>query len=183
VFAKSRPPQYTPSPWPLVAVGQAAERAGERVSGTISGFHFKARTKSDRCGLTVWAQRRDRREDAGRLARGDRHARAARRDRHAPDRPGPPFIRPYGQEWLASEHILTCPLAGRNATMIARAGGLDQGNIILNLIDAERRGFSPSFPRSAWERTPRRFAASARQDAERPGSLVPTQSVGTRELG
>ena len=62
----------------------------------------------------------------------------------APIRPGPPFIRPYGQEWLASEHILTCPLAGRHATMIARAGGLDQGNIILNLIDAERRGLGPS---------------------------------------
>jgi len=29
-------------------------------------------------------------------------------------------------------------------TMIVRAGGLDQGNIILNLIDAERRGLSSS---------------------------------------
>ena len=39
----------------------------------------------------------------------------------APVRPGQPFIRPYGEEWLASERILTCPLAGRKPTMIARA--------------------------------------------------------------
>ena len=62
----------------------------------------------------------------------------------APVRPGPPFIRPYGQEWLASENALTCPLPGIRPTMIARAGGLDQGNIILNLADAERRGLAPS---------------------------------------
>ncbi len=61
----------------------------------------------------------------------------------APVRPGSPFIRPYGQEWRASEHVLTCPLAGIRPTMIARAGGLDQGNIILNLADAEQRGLSP----------------------------------------
>jgi ribulose-bisphosphate carboxylase large chain len=62
----------------------------------------------------------------------------------APVRPGAPFIRPYGQEWRASEQILTCPLADRRPTMIARAGGLDQGNIIPNLIDAEQRGLAPS---------------------------------------
>jgi len=62
----------------------------------------------------------------------------------APVRCGAPFIRPYGDEWRASERVLTCPLAGRNPTMIVRAGGLDQGNIILNLIDAERRGLSSS---------------------------------------
>jgi ribulose 1,5-bisphosphate carboxylase large subunit-like protein len=62
----------------------------------------------------------------------------------APVRPGPPFIRPYGEEWRASEQILTCPLAGRRQTMIARAGGLDQGNIIPNLIDAQQRGLAPS---------------------------------------
>jgi ribulose 1,5-bisphosphate carboxylase large subunit-like protein len=60
----------------------------------------------------------------------------------APVRPGPPFIRPYGEEWRASEHVLTCPLPGIRPTMIARAGGLDQGNIILNLADAERRGLA-----------------------------------------
>jgi ribulose 1,5-bisphosphate carboxylase large subunit-like protein len=60
----------------------------------------------------------------------------------APVRPGPPFIRPYGAEWEASEEILSRELPGINPTMIARAGGLDQGNIILNLADAERRGIA-----------------------------------------
>lgn len=60
----------------------------------------------------------------------------------APIRPGPPFIRPYGAEWEASEDILSQPLPGIQPTMIARAGGLDQGNIIPNLADAERRGRS-----------------------------------------
>lgn len=60
----------------------------------------------------------------------------------APVRPGPPFIRPYGAEWEASEEILSRPLPGIKPTMIARAGGLDQGNIIPNLVDAERRGRS-----------------------------------------
>ncbi len=57
----------------------------------------------------------------------------------APVKPGQPFIRPYGAEWEASENILTCPLPGILPTMIARAGALDQGNIGLNLEDAERR--------------------------------------------
>lgn len=60
----------------------------------------------------------------------------------APVRTGAPFIYPYGDEWLASERALTQPLPGIKLTMIARAGGLDQGNIILNLIDAETRGRS-----------------------------------------
>ncbi|HEU0009752.1 MAG TPA: RuBisCO large subunit C-terminal-like domain-containing protein [Verrucomicrobiae bacterium] len=58
----------------------------------------------------------------------------------APVRRGPPFIYPHGDEWLASERVLTQPLPGIRPTMIARAGGLDQGNIILNLQDAEQRG-------------------------------------------
>ena len=62
----------------------------------------------------------------------------------APVRMGTPFIYPYGDEWLASERTLTKPLAGINPTMIARAGGLDQGNIIPNLVDAEDRGLSES---------------------------------------
>ena len=60
----------------------------------------------------------------------------------APVRPGPPFIRPYGAEWEASEEVLSRELPGIKPTMIARAGGLDQGNIILNLADAERRGLA-----------------------------------------
>lgn len=60
----------------------------------------------------------------------------------APVRQGSPFIFPYGAEWEASEKVLSSPLPGINPTMIARAGGLDQGNIILNLADAEKRGIS-----------------------------------------
>lgn len=60
----------------------------------------------------------------------------------APVRQGTPFIYPYGDEWLASERVLTQPLPGIKPTMIARAGGLDQGNIILNLADSEQRGLS-----------------------------------------
>ena len=56
---------------------------------------------------------------------------------------GPPYIKPYRAEWRASENVLTCALPGNiNQTMIARAGGLDQGNIILNLEDAEQRGLT-----------------------------------------
>ena len=60
----------------------------------------------------------------------------------APVRPGEPFLLPHGDEWLASERVLAQPLPGIRPTMIARAGGLDQGNIILNLADAEQRGWS-----------------------------------------
>lgn len=60
----------------------------------------------------------------------------------APVRPGSPFIRPYGQEWEASEHALTRPIDGIKPTMITRAGALDQGNLILNLQDIERRGIA-----------------------------------------
>jgi ribulose 1,5-bisphosphate carboxylase large subunit-like protein len=60
----------------------------------------------------------------------------------APVRPGVPFIRPFGQEWEASEKTLTREIPGICPTMIARAGALDQGNIGLNLADAERRGLS-----------------------------------------
>ena len=58
----------------------------------------------------------------------------------APVRPGRPFLKPYGLEWTASEEILSRPLPGIKPTMIVRAGALDQGNISLNLADAERRG-------------------------------------------
>jgi ribulose 1,5-bisphosphate carboxylase large subunit-like protein len=64
----------------------------------------------------------------------------------APVRPGSPYIRPYGQEWEASEDALTRPIGntGIRPTMITRAGALDQGNIILNLQDIERRGIAPN---------------------------------------
>ena len=58
----------------------------------------------------------------------------------APVRPGQPFLKPYGDEWVASEEILTRPLPGINPTTLVRAGSLDQGNIGLNLADVENRG-------------------------------------------
>jgi ribulose-bisphosphate carboxylase large chain len=60
----------------------------------------------------------------------------------APVKPGEPFLLPYGQEWEASEEILTRPIPGIRPTMIVRAGALDQGNIGLNLADAQRRGLT-----------------------------------------
>jgi ribulose-bisphosphate carboxylase large chain len=60
----------------------------------------------------------------------------------APVRPGSPYIRPYGAEWLASEEALTRPIPGINPTMITRAGALDQGNLILNLQDIESKGIA-----------------------------------------
>ena len=60
----------------------------------------------------------------------------------APVRPGKPFLMPYGEEWVASEQTLSKPLPGIKPTMIVRAGALDQGNIGLNLSDAERRGLT-----------------------------------------
>jgi len=60
----------------------------------------------------------------------------------APVRPGPPYIRPYGGEWRASEDALTRPIPGIKPTMITRAGALDQGNLILNLQDVESKGIA-----------------------------------------
>lgn len=60
----------------------------------------------------------------------------------APIRPGTPFLKPYGAEWEASEQALSMPLPGIKPTTIVRAGALDQGNIGLNLAEAEARGMS-----------------------------------------
>jgi ribulose-bisphosphate carboxylase large chain len=60
----------------------------------------------------------------------------------APVRPGTPFLKPYGAEWEASEHALAMPLPGIKPTTVVRAGALDQGNIGLNMADAERRGIA-----------------------------------------
>ena len=59
----------------------------------------------------------------------------------APVNPGASLLRPYGREWLNCERELTRPLGAIKPVMIARAGGLDQGNIILNLRDAAARGY------------------------------------------
>jgi len=62
----------------------------------------------------------------------------------APIKAGMPFLRPYGAEWHASETALTGTIPGIRPTMAVRAGGLDQGNIGLNLADVEARGITES---------------------------------------
>jgi ribulose 1,5-bisphosphate carboxylase large subunit-like protein len=52
--------------------------------------------------------------------------------------PAHPLLRPQALEWRKCEEVLSKPAGHIKPTMIARAGGLDQGNIIPNLIDAER---------------------------------------------
>ena len=52
--------------------------------------------------------------------------------------PAQPLLRPQGLEWRKCEEALTMPLGHIKPVMIARAGGLDQGNIIPNLIDTEQ---------------------------------------------
>src|SRR5262249_55942155 len=60
-------------------------------------------------------------------------------------RPGPPVIKPWGDEWAGTEAALSKPLpGGLKATMITRAGGLDQGNLIPNMMDVERLGLTPN---------------------------------------
>lgn len=58
----------------------------------------------------------------------------------APVLPGTPFLKPYGAELRASEQTLSRPIPGIRPTTVVRAGGLDQGNIGLNMADAETRG-------------------------------------------
>lgn len=60
----------------------------------------------------------------------------------APVRSGVPYIRPFGEEWRASEAALADPIPGVDIkpVMISRAGGLDQGNILLNIEDARAAG-------------------------------------------
>jgi len=49
-----------------------------------------------------------------------------------------PLLRPQGLEWRKCEEALTKPAGHIKPVMIARAGGLDQGNIILNLADVAK---------------------------------------------
>lgn len=48
------------------------------------------------------------------------------------------LLRPSGQEWRRCEEVLSRPLADHKPVMIARAGGLDQGNLIPNLMDVQK---------------------------------------------
>jgi ribulose-bisphosphate carboxylase large chain len=54
----------------------------------------------------------------------------------APVAAGRGLLRPYGLEWRQCESVLSRPLAEHAPVMMARAGGLDQGNLIPNLADA-----------------------------------------------
>ena len=56
----------------------------------------------------------------------------------APLTEGMGLLRPFGLEWRKCEEMLSRPMAGIASVMIARAGGLDQGNIIQNLLDIEK---------------------------------------------
>ena len=58
----------------------------------------------------------------------------------APLSQGLGLLRPFGLEWRKCEEMLTKPMGQMPAVMIARAGGLDQGNIIQNLLDIEKCG-------------------------------------------
>jgi len=49
-----------------------------------------------------------------------------------------PLLRPQGLEWHKCEEVLTKTAEHIKPVMIARAGGLDQGNIILNLEDVAK---------------------------------------------
>lgn len=53
--------------------------------------------------------------------------------------PSQPLLRPQGLEWRKCEEALTKPAGHIKPVMVSRAGGLDQGNIILNLMDAAKQ--------------------------------------------
>jgi ribulose-bisphosphate carboxylase large chain len=55
----------------------------------------------------------------------------------APLTAGLGLLRPTGTEWKECEKILSKPLGKHPPVMMARAGGLDQGNIIANLLDMQ----------------------------------------------
>ena len=54
----------------------------------------------------------------------------------APLTAGSPLLRPQGLEWRKCEDVLSRPMGRIKPVMVTRAGGLDQGNIIMNLVDA-----------------------------------------------
>ena len=56
----------------------------------------------------------------------------------APVTAGKSLLRPFGLEWRKCEEVLSGPLGGHPPVMMARAGGLDQGNIIANLLDVQQ---------------------------------------------
>jgi ribulose-bisphosphate carboxylase large chain len=55
------------------------------------------------------------------------------------------LLRPAGIEWRRVEEILSKPMGHIRPVMIARAGGLDQGNIVPNLDDISKHGSVRNF--------------------------------------
>ncbi len=53
------------------------------------------------------------------------------------------YLRPYGLELEKSEKILSRPMGKHKPVMMARAGGLDQGNIIINLKSILDKSLNP----------------------------------------
>jgi ribulose 1,5-bisphosphate carboxylase large subunit-like protein len=92
------------------------------------------------------------------------------------------LLRPYGQEWLNCEASLTRPLGHIKPVMISRAGGLDQGNIILNLRDAKERGFGDGVLFLAGSAINSVKDASGKASAEL-GSQAMTEAVEAYETG
>jgi hypothetical protein len=58
---------------------------------------------------------------------------------------GESLLRPAGLEWRKCEEALSRPAGGHPVVMMARAGGLDQGNIIQNLLDVSRKGSAGNY--------------------------------------
>ena len=58
---------------------------------------------------------------------------------------GESLLRPVGLEWRKCEEALSRPAGGHPVVMMARAGGLDQGNIIQNLMDVSQNGFAGNY--------------------------------------
>jgi ribulose 1,5-bisphosphate carboxylase large subunit-like protein len=58
---------------------------------------------------------------------------------------GESLLRPVGLEWRKCEEALSCPAGGHPVVMMARAGGLDQGNIIQNLMDVSQSGSAANY--------------------------------------
>jgi len=58
---------------------------------------------------------------------------------------GESLLRPVGLEWRKCEEALSRPAGSHPVVMMARAGGLDQGNIIQNLMDVSQKGSAANY--------------------------------------
>jgi ribulose 1,5-bisphosphate carboxylase large subunit-like protein len=58
---------------------------------------------------------------------------------------GESLLRPVGLEWRKCEEALSRPAGRHPVVMMARAGGLDQGNIIQNLMDVSQQGSAGNY--------------------------------------